>query len=121
MLLMSIVTQSNSQGAFDARIKKVRHSHTRMARGYDAKVGRDGLIVFRPKRRRRSVPIRALFVAITAFFGFKVLVLLSLGDIAYQERVDTLAVGSIAEQAGAYVMQIDPVARTIAEQLAPLL
>ena len=103
------------------RLKKVRRNHTRMARGYDAKVGRDGLIVFRPKRKRRALPVRALLVTIAGFIAFKVLVLMSIGDIAYEERVAALAAGSVAEQAGAFVMQIDPVTQIIAAQLAPLI
>lgn len=103
------------------RLKRVQNNHSRMARGYDAKVGRDGLIVFRPKRKRRSIPARALLVTIAAFFGFKVLVLMSIGDIAYDERVAALASGSAAERAGAIVMQIDPLTRSIADQLAPLI
>ena len=121
MLLMSTMTQINSHAGFDARIKRVRHSHAKMAQGYDAKVGRDGLIVFRPKRRRKSIPWRPLLVLLAAFIGFKVFVLMQIGDIAYQERVDTLAAGTAVERAGAYAMQIDPVTRAIAAQIAPLI
>lgn len=121
MLVMSTMTQINSPAAFAARIKRVRNTHAKMARGYDAKVGRDGLIVFRPRRQRRSIAWRPLLLLIAAFFGFKVLVLMQIGDMAYQQRVDTLAAGGVAEQAGAYFMQIDPVTRAIAAQIAPLI
>ncbi len=105
---------------FDARIKKVQRSHLRMARGYDAKVGRDGLIVFRPRRRKASLPLRSLALLVAAFFGFKVLVLMQIGDLTYQTRIDAMMSGSVVELAGAYVLQIDPVTRLIAQQLAPL-
>ncbi len=113
---MSITTDNG----FDARIKRVQRSHARMARGYEAKVGRDGLIVFRPKRRKPRLPLRSMVLMIAAFFGFKVLVLMQIGDLAYQARIDALMSGSAAEQAGALVLQVDPVTRTIADQLAPL-
>ena len=92
-----------------------------MARGYDAKVGRDGLIVFRPRRQRRSIAWRPLVLLIAAFFGFKVFILMQIGDLAYQQRVDTLTAGGLAEQIGAYFMQIDPVTRAVAVQITPLI
>ncbi|HEY9037380.1 MAG TPA: hypothetical protein VIN05_00320 [Roseovarius sp.] len=109
-----------SDRGFDARIKKVKRNHLRMARGYEAKVGRDGLIVFRPKRRKPRLPLRGLAILIAAFFGFKVLVLMQIGDLAYQARIDAMMSRSTAERVGAYALQIDPVTRTIARQLAPL-
>ncbi|MFX0542812.1 hypothetical protein ACEWPM_013890 [Roseovarius sp. S4756] len=114
-------THTNTPEGFDARIKKVQKSHSRLARGYDAKVGSDGLIVFRPKRRRPGIPVRGIVLGLAAFFGFKALVLMQLGDIAYQDRVDGLAAGSAAEKAGAWIMQIDPVTEVIAAQIAPLI
>ncbi len=111
---------TTTDNGFDARIKKVQRSHARMARGYDAKVGRDGLIVFRPKRPKPRLPLRGLILLVAAFIGFKVLVLMQIGDLAYQTRIDAMMSGSKAEKVGAYVLQIDPVTRTIADQLAPL-
>lgn len=111
---------SMTDKGFDTRIKKVQRGHVRMARGYKAKVGRDGLIVFRPKRRKISLPLRSLIVLIVAFFGFKVLVLMQIGDLTYQARMDALMGGSLVEQAGAYLLQLDPVTRMIAAQLTPL-
>ncbi len=118
---MSTSSQFNSQDGFNARLKKVRRSHDRLARGYKAKVGRDGLIVFQPKRRRAGLPVRGILLTVVAFFAFKALVLLHLGDVAYSERADALAAGTVAEQVGAWVMQIDPVTHTIVTQIAPLL
>jgi hypothetical protein len=120
-LTMSMTTQFNTPDGFEARIKRVRRSHTRLARGYEAKVRPDGLIVFRPKRRRVNLPLRGLAMTLAAFIGFKVVVLMHLGDLSYQARIDALAAGSAAEKAGAWIMQIDPVTRTIAGQIAPLI
>ncbi|MFX0544966.1 hypothetical protein ACEWPL_005415 [Roseovarius sp. S1116L3] len=114
-------THTNTPEGFDARIKRVQKAHSHLARGYSAKVGRDGLIVFRPKRRRPGIPVRGILLGVVAFFGFKALVLMQLGDIAYQDRVDALAAGGVAEKAGAWIMQIDPVTRVIVAQVAPLI
>lgn len=111
---------TTANNGFDARIKRVQRNHLRMARGYEAKVGRDGLIVFRPKRRKPRLPVRGLVVLIAAFFAFKVLVLMQIGDVAYQARVDAMMSGSFDERMGGIVLQIDPLTRTIAWQLAPL-
>ncbi|MFD0860175.1 hypothetical protein [Roseovarius aquimarinus] len=118
---MSSTSQFNSQDGFNARLKKLRKSHTRMARGYNATVGRDGLIVFRPRPRRRGLPLRGIALTIAAFFAFKVLVLLNLGEPSYQARAAELAAGTAVEQAGAWLMQIDPFTRLIAQQIAPLI
>ncbi len=111
---------TTTNNGFDARIKKVQRNHLRMARGYEAKVGRDGLIVFRPKRRKPRLPLRGLAILIAAFFGFKVLVLMQLGDLMYQARVDAMMSGSFTERMGAVALQIDPLTQTIAQQLTPL-
>lgn len=105
---------------FDTRIKRVRRNHMRMARGYDAKVGRDGLIVFRPRRRKASFRFRSLFLLVAAFLAFKVVVLMQIGVDAYQLRIDRLEAGTAVEQVGAYAMQIDPVTRAVVTGLAPL-
>ncbi len=91
-----------------------------MARGYDAKAGRDGLIVFRPKRRKARLPLRGLAILAITPLCFKGLVLMKIGDLAYQARVDALTSGSMAEQIGGYLLQIDPVTRFLAGQFAAL-
>ncbi len=110
---------TTTDDGFDARIKRVKRTHLRMARGYDAKVGKDGLIVFRPRRRKLRLPLRGLFTLVAAFVGFKVLVLLQLGDLVYQARVEAMLTGSLPEWLGAQALGIDPVTRIIAGQLAP--
>lgn len=110
---------TTTRNGFATRLKSVKRKHTRMAHGYDAKVSRDGLIVFRPKRRKAGLPLRGLLLAVAAFFGFKVLVMLQLGAGAYDTRVATLQSGTTVEQIGAAIMQVDPVSGAIAGYLAP--
>ena len=111
---------SDVRNGFSNRLKLVERKHMRLARGYDCKVGRDGLIVFRAKRRRMSFPYRGLFLLLLAFVGFKALVMAQIGDAGYLARIDALAQGSAIEQAGAFVMQPDPVSAWIAATLLPL-
>ncbi|MEB8388996.1 hypothetical protein OO012_17340 [Rhodobacteraceae bacterium KMM 6894] len=113
---MTITTQNG----FTDRLKKVNRKHARMARGYDSKVGRDGLIVFRPKRRKAAMPVRGLILAAVALFGFKALVIVQLGASTYDARVEGLQAGTTLEQIGAFVMQADPVSAALAVQMAPL-
>ena len=113
---MTITTQNG----FTDRLKKVNRKHARMAHGYDSKVGRDGLIVFRPKRRRRGMPIRGLMLAGAAFLGFKALLIVQLGASTYDARVQVLQGGTTVEQIGAFVMQADPVSTALSIQMAPL-
>lgn len=109
---------TDTQNGFADRLKAVQRKHVRLAQGYDCKVGRDGLIVFRPKRRKASFPIRGLVLAVLAFVCFKGLVMAQIGPALYQSRVDTLGEGAVFERIGAFVMQADPVTVYIAETLA---
>ena len=113
---MSDVFQS-----FDARLKKIDRKRSRLSRGYVSQVGRDGLIVLRPKRRQRSFPLRGLTFLIVGFFCFKGLIRAHLGSTLYEQRVETLNSGSIVEQIGAFVMQTDPVTQSISSKIRPLL
>jgi len=116
MLLMS-----DTQNGFGTRLKSVERKHTRLAQGYDCKVGQDGLIVFRPKRRKASFPWRGLVVLIVGFLCFKGLIIAQIGPSLYQERIEKLQQGTVFEQVGAFVMYADPVAQAVAAKIRPLL
>lgn len=109
-----------SQNGFASRIKNVQRKHVRMAQGYDAKVGRDGLIVFRPKRRKAGIPLRWIVVALAGMIVFKGLIMANLGAVSYGERVEALRAGTMVEQMGALVMQPDPASSFMAQKLAPI-
>lgn len=104
---------------FEKRKKTVRRKHTRMARGYVTKMNREGLMVQRPDNKVGGFAKRLLFLAIIGFVGFKTLLLAGLGEADYIERVATLENGSVYEQAGAFLMQIDPVTKVIADLVSP--
>lgn len=112
-------TMTNYAG-FEARLKKIDRKRTRMARGYKGSVDKDGLIVFLPARRQRGIPLRAVVMLIVGFFVFKGMVMAHTGASIYGERVAALQQGTVIEQAGAFVMQTDPITIGIAQQLRPL-
>ncbi len=112
---------SDTRNGFGTRLKNVERKHAKMARGYDCKVGRDGLIVFKPKRRRARFPWKGLMLLAIGVLSFKGLVIAYTGDDAYDQRVAELRVGTMPEQFGAVVMQTDPVSAMIATQIRPFL
>ena len=114
-------TMSDSFAGFEARLKKLDRKHTRLAQGYKGTVSRDGLIVFRPTRRQRGIPLRAIVMLVVGFFVFKGMVMAHTGAAIYDARVDALKSGTMIEQAGAFAMQSDPITVGIAQQLRPFL
>ena len=114
-------TMSNSFAGFEARLKKIDRKRTRLAQGYKGTVSRDGLIVFRPTRRQRGIPLRAIVFLIVGFFVFKGMVMAHTGATIYNQRVDALQTGTLVEQAGAFAMQSDPISIGIAQKLRPFL
>ena len=61
----------------------------------------------------RLVPNLAMIVIVMMLFkGF---LHAQLGAQSYQDRIEALAAGTVIEQAGAWVLQVDPVTQKIAE------
>ena len=112
---------SNAYQSFDSRLKNIDRSRTRLMSGYQSKVGKDGLIVFKPKARKKAVPLRAVVFLIVGFFVFKGFVLAHVGGTVYGNRLAALQEGTIVEQAGAYLMQADPVTQSIARKVRPFI
>lgn len=106
---------------FDNRLKKISRNRDRMSQGYISRVGKDGLIVFRPQRRQGGFPIKGLAFLTIGFFCFKGLLLAHLGEQVYTTRVAQLGAGTVVEQAGALLMQSDPVSVGIAQKVRPLI
>lgn len=113
---------SQSQSDFNKRISSVSRKHSAMSRGYRTVMRSDGLIVVKPKRRLlRGFPIKGLLGLVLGFFVFKALMLASLSEITYNERVAKLNQGGVIEQGGAWVMQIDPATRFLSGFIAPFI
>lgn len=110
---------SNAYQGFDNRLKRISRKRARMTNGYVSQVGRDGLIVFRPRRREGGFPVKGLLLLAVGFFCFKGLLLAHLGEQTFEARVADLSSGSVVEQAGAYLMKSDPISLGIAQQVRP--
>ncbi len=112
---------SDAFQGFDTRLKSIDRNRARMERGYVGKVSKDGLIVFRPKRRQRGVPVRGIIYLVAGFIFFKAVIIAHLGASLYGERLAQLSQGSTIEQAGAVVMQPDTLSMILAARLRPIL
>lgn len=112
---------SNAFQGFDTRLKSIERKHARIKRGYVGRVGKDGLIVFRPKRRQGGISLRGIVYLVVGFIFFKAVIIAHLGAGLYEERLAQLAEGSVVEQAGAAVMQPDAVSAMFASKLRPFL
>jgi hypothetical protein len=112
---------SDVHQGFQTRLRSISRKRARFERGYVGKVGRDGLIVFKPRRRMPTIPVRGLLYLVLGFVFFKAVVLAHLGAVTYDERIAQLAEGSHIEQAGALVMRPDPLTLIMARYLAPVL
>jgi hypothetical protein len=106
---------------FDDRIARIARKHAGRRDGYVGQVNRDGLIVFRPRRRSLSVSPRGVALVVFAFIFFKALIMSHLGFALYHDRIETLRSGSLVEQAGAFVMQPDPATLWLADKMRPYL
>lgn len=109
------------QAQFDQRVKRLNKKHDALARGYLMNVRSDGLIVTKPRRSRARISVLPVLFFIAAFVAFKGLMIASVGTETYSERVQLLQDGTVFEQGGAWIMQIDPVSEEIAAQIRPYL
>ncbi|KPP84901.1 MAG: Protein of unknown function (DUF1335) [Rhodobacteraceae bacterium HLUCCA08] len=106
---------------FDQRTRRVVRKHRAMnLRGVTHRVGRDGLIISRPKRRKFHA-MRLILPVVLLGFAFKGYLYNQLGAEDYAARVAALADGNTAEQVGAVLMQPEAVTRWAAAQFAILL
>ena len=112
----------NSHADFDDRLSTLDRKHAAMNYGFSTVLRSDGLIVVQPKRKlTRGFPLKGLLTLGLGFFLFKALLLASLSEVTYNERLEKLNHGSVVEKGGAWVMQIDPVTRLIAGYVEPLI
>lgn len=83
--------------SLDKRLNKIVRNHDRMRNnGVAHRVGRDGLIRSRARLIRPLFPVKALLFA-------------QMGAGNYALKVEELRAGTVVEQAGAVLMQEEPV------------
>lgn len=98
---------------FDKRLRRIEKRHRKMAYGYVTSVNRDGLIKARPDSLRIPIPWKGFTFSVALLLLLKGILLAYHGPVSYGIRVEQLAGGSIAEQIGAFLMQIDPISAWI--------
>ncbi|WP_298972151.1 hypothetical protein [uncultured Roseobacter sp.] len=106
---------------FEKRLAVLTTKHRKMARGYTAKIGEDGLIMVEPKRVRSPIRPRTIVLMGVGVFLFKALLLTSTGLATYENRIAALSSGTVFEQAAAWVMQPDVVSRYLAETFTKMI
>jgi len=106
---------------FAKRLNTLGRKHARMTKGYSTKIDRNGIIVATPKRRSVSFPFKGLALLVLGFFAFKAFMLASVGPITYNERLSRLQNGTQIEQAGAFVLGLDPVTVAMADFVGPVM
>jgi hypothetical protein len=104
------------QKEFSARVGRIERKARAMEHGSEARLRKDGLIEIRPARK----PLRR-FLLVVLGLGYKVFLLGSLGESAYEARLAALEDGSTAARVGSALMQVDPVTRALAGLVAPYL
>ncbi|WP_195818553.1 hypothetical protein [Roseobacter sp. MH60115] len=103
---------------FEKRLAVLSAKHKKMARGYTAKIGPDGLISVEPKPARFSIRPRAIVFAVIGVLLFKSLMIVSTGLATYEGRIERLQAGTVFEQTVAWVMEPGIVSSFVAEQIA---
>lgn len=106
---------------FETRLRRIGRKRAKLANGYTSVVGQDGLIIVKPRRARRGVPLKGLSLLVCGFFGFKGLLLGHLGTDTYNDRLTRLSSGTPIEQAGAAALAPDAVSAWVATQVGPYL
>lgn len=112
---------SHSFIQFNQRVNRIDRMHRDLSRGSVARIRPDGLIVIQPYRPSFHIPAKAVIILVLALLGFKGFLLANIGPDGYRDRVELLSEGTIVEQAGAWVMQIDPVSKMIANKIGPIM
>lgn len=105
---------------FDRRMRRISRRHSKLSHGYVTSVNSDGVVVARPKTRGKKGTLRGLAIILMVVLVLKGFLHAQLGEIAYQARVDSLAAGSVVEQAGAWAMTADPLTLWLSGRISSL-
>lgn len=100
---------------FDHRLGQITKRHERAANGTAYRVSKSGLIVATPRRFRPRFPFKGVALLIVSLVAFKGFLLAYLGPEIYAERVAILQNGSLVEQAGAWVLRVEPATTAVAQ------
>lgn len=100
---------------FNKRHRAVTRKHRRLAQGYVTKLNRNGVIEHKPLNQSKAFTMKGFAFLILGLLIFKGYLLAGLGAEDYQTHVAALSNGNMFEQLGAWLMQVEPVSRLIAD------
>jgi hypothetical protein len=115
------VAMQDALTSFRKREQSLRRKHVRMSQGYVTRMTRNGLIEQVPDNKLGGVGLKIVVRLVLVMVAFKVLTLAWIGDVAYAGHLEALTQGAAHEKAGAWLMQIDPATRMLADLISPLL
>lgn len=107
---------------FYGRLGRIENIH-RAGGGFEAD-GTLGMSYYNSRRqrgRRRTGWLAPLALVAMAVLGLKAAVHATIGEELYEERVAELRAGGGLHQAGAYVLQADPLTVAISEKIGALI
>ncbi|MGE4326819.1 MAG: hypothetical protein AB7E21_12050 [Pseudodonghicola sp.] len=105
---------------FHQRVERLSRRHAALVHGADTYLRADGLLVAAPRRRwsgRAGLSMKALALCVLAFILFKGFLIVAVGAVTYDSRVERLAQGTPAEAIGAWAMQREPVSDWLAQEM----
>ncbi|MBT8418997.1 MAG: hypothetical protein KJO42_16290 [Silicimonas sp.] len=105
---------------FERRMRRINRRHSKLSHGYVTAVNSDGLVVAKPQRRGSRGTLRGVALIVIVIMVFKGFLHAQLGQQAYEERLQSLASGTVIEKAGAFVMAPDPITVWISSKVVSL-
>lgn len=108
---------------FDGRLRAIDRKAKAMSNGYTPKVKKNGLIEMEPAKRPLALrlPLKGLVLLLAGGLVYKAWLLNSLGAAGYAAKLTALSDGGAVEKAGAFLMQVDPATRMIADFIGPFI
>lgn len=112
--------QDPQRHEFSGRLRRIEKIHRRGG-GFEAigTLGQSHYTRMRLQTQRRPL-LRSAVILLASIVLLKGLLLASLGEVAYAEKLARLEAGSLVDQAGAFIMGPDPLSSTIAKLIAPI-
>ncbi len=104
---------------FTGRLRRIEKIHRRGGAFEASGTLGQSYYVREYERGRRRPALRSALLVLFILVGFKALLLASMGEPAYVEKLVGLKSGGTVDRVGAYVMAIDPFTETIAGALSP--
>ncbi len=113
---------STSFKEFHKRVRRLDRKAEEIKEGYRRRIRKDGLIEIEPRGKslRKRVPLKYVIGLLAGVIGYKVFLLIRLGEADYVARLNGLVDGTFINKFGAAIMQVDPVTRMFTDLITPL-